>query len=122
MVTQEMITFVSTWVHIRFWWDPCCPTFQISVLCFSVVLVLVLNLVYPMLPFSLYCPFLIVPSVFSSIYLSCVLCTQCCHCLRIVHSSLPLRFSLTFIPLVSCKPNVAIASVLFILDCLFVFL
>jgi hypothetical protein len=28
---------------------------------------------------------------------SCVLCTQCCQCLWIVHSCLPLRFSLTFI-------------------------
>jgi hypothetical protein len=28
---------------------------------------------------------------------SCVLCTQCCQCLWIVHSWLPLRFSLTFI-------------------------
>ena len=37
----------------------------------------VLCLVYPMLPVSLDCPFLIAPSVFSNMYLSCVLCTQC---------------------------------------------
>ena len=29
--------------------------------------------------------------------LSCVLCTQCCQCLWIVHCLLPLRFSLAFI-------------------------
>jgi hypothetical protein len=100
-----------------------------------------------MLPVSLYCPFLIAPSVFSNVYLSCVLCAQCCQCLCIVYSWLPLRFSLTFIcpvsnvasvsivhswlPLlfsltficaVSCVPNVASLSVLFILDYPFCFL
>jgi hypothetical protein len=58
-------------------------------------------------PVSLDCPFLIVPSVFSNIYLSCVLCAQRCQCLWIVHSWLSLRFSLTFICPVSCVPNVA---------------
>jgi hypothetical protein len=28
---------------------------------------------------------------------SCVLCTHCCQCLWVVHSSFPLRFSLAFI-------------------------
>ena len=37
-----------------------------SVLCFFVLLVFVLCLVYPNLPVSLYCPFLIVRSVFSN--------------------------------------------------------
>ena len=74
--------------------------------------VFVLCLVYPMLPVSLDCPFLlplrysltficpvscvpyvasfsglslfIIPSVFSNMYLSCVLCTLCCQCLWIV--------------------------------------
>ena len=32
------------------------------------VFVLFLRLVYPMLPVSLYCPFLIAPSVFSNVY------------------------------------------------------
>ena len=45
----------------------------------------VLYLVYPMLPVSLDCPFLIVPSVFSNVFLSCVLCTLCCQFLWIVH-------------------------------------
>ena len=72
----------------------------------------VLCLVYPMLPVSLDCPLSlphrysltcifpvscvpyvasfsglslsIIPSVFSNIYLSCVLCTLCCQCLWIV--------------------------------------
>ena len=32
----------------------------------------------------------------------CVLCTQCCQCLWIVHSWLPLRITLTFIYYESC--------------------
>ena len=45
--------------------------------------VFVLCLVYPMLPVSgLF--FFIAPSVFSNIYLSCVLCTLCCQFLWIV--------------------------------------
>jgi len=102
-----------------------------------------------MLPVSPECPFCIAPSVFPNIYLSRVLCAWCCLCLRIVHSWLPLRFSLTFICLVcctlccqclltvhcwlplrfsltficpvSCVPNVASVSGLFILDCPFSF-
>ena len=62
----------------------------------------VLCLVYPVLPLSLHCPFLIRPSVFSDTYLSCVLCTQSYHCLPIVHSWLVLRFSLTLICPVLC--------------------
>jgi hypothetical protein len=77
--------------------------------CF-VLFVFVLCLVYPMLPVSLDCPFLIATSVFSNVYIqynpfivlfclssSCVLCTQCCQFLWIVHFWLPLRYSLTFI-------------------------
>jgi formate hydrogenlyase subunit 4 len=33
----------------------------------------------PMLPISLDCPFFILLSVFSSVYLFCVFCTQCCQ-------------------------------------------
>ena len=60
-----------------------------------------------MLPLSLDCPFMIAPTVLSGVYL-------CCHCLWIVHSWLPLRFSLTFI-------YVAIVSGLCILDCAYSF-
>ena len=66
-----------------------------------------LRLVYPMLPVSLDCPFLItlsscVPYVASFSGLSVfdypfVLCTLCCQFLWIVHLWLPLRYSLTFI-------------------------
>ena len=80
-------------------------------------------------------PFFIAPSVFSSIYLSCVLCTLCCQFLWIVPFycpfgilkhlfvlclvypiwpvsldcpfSLPHRYSLTFICPVPCVPYVA---------------
>ena len=67
----------------------------------------VLCLVYPMVTVSLDCPFVIAPSVFSSIYLSCVLCTLCCQFLWIFHFCLSLRYSLTFICPVSCVPYVA---------------
>ena len=59
-----------------------------------------------MLPVSLACPFFVAPSVFYNVYLSCVLCVQCYQFLWLVHSSLPLQFSLTFICPVSCVSNV----------------
>ena len=65
----------------------------------------VLCLAYSMLPVSLHCPFLIATSVFSIVYLSYVLCTQCWQCLWIVHSWLPIRFSLIFICPLSCVFN-----------------
>jgi hypothetical protein len=46
-----------------------------------------------MLPVSLDCLFLIAPSVFYNVYLSCVLCTLCCQFLWIVY----LGYCLTFI-------------------------
>ena len=49
----------------------------------------------------------ITPSVFSNIYLSCVMCILCCQFLWIVFFSLPLRYSLTCICPVSCAPYVA---------------
>jgi hypothetical protein len=75
-----------------------------------------LCLVYSMLTVSLDCPFLIVHWVFSSVYLSCVLRTQCCQCLWIVHSWLPPRFSLMFICPMSAVLNVDSVSGLSILD------
>ena len=103
--------------------------------------------VYPMLPVSLECPFslplrysltfiflvscapyvasfsgfsfFITPSVFSNMYLSCVLCTLCCQFLWIVHFWLSLRYSLTFLCAVSCLPYVASFSGLYIFDCPF---
>jgi hypothetical protein len=41
---------------------------SVSVLCFIVLFVFVLCLVYPMLPVSLDCPFFIAPLVFSNVY------------------------------------------------------
>jgi hypothetical protein len=79
----------------------------------------VLCLVCPMLPVSLACPFCVAPSIFSNAYLSCVLCVQCCQFHWLVHSSLPLQFSLTFICPVSCVSNVASFSGLSILRCPF---
>ena len=70
------------------------------------VVYFVLCLVYPMLLVSLDCPFLIVPSVFSSVYLHILCCVFRFVCLRPV----------------SCVPNVACFSGLSILDCHFGFL
>ena len=96
-------------------------------LLYSLTFIFDLCLVYPVLPVSLDCPFLIAPSVFSNVYFrpvscvpgvasfsglsildcpfcilyrlfsSCVLCTRCCQFLWIVHSWLPSRYSLMFI-------------------------
>ena len=94
---------------------------RLSILhCPSYLFVFVLCLVYPMLPVSLDCPFVIAPQFCLSS--SCVLCAQCCQFLWIVHSSLPLSF--VCLRPVSCVPNVASFSRLSILHCpsvLFVF-
>jgi hypothetical protein len=66
-------------------------------------------------PVSLDCSLLIAPSVFSNVYLSCVLCTICGQFLWIVHCWLPLQCSLTFICPVSCVLYVASFFGLFIL-------
>ena len=81
----------------------------------------VLCLVYPMLPVSLDCLFLIAPLVFSNVYLSCILCILCCQFLWIVHFWLPPWYSITFICPVSCVPYVARFSGLSIFDCPLVF-
>ena len=57
---------------------------------------------YSVLPVSYDCPLLIVPSVFSNVYLTCVLCTLYYQFLTIVYFWLHLRDSLTFIWLVCC--------------------
>jgi hypothetical protein len=72
------------------------------------------------LPISLDCPFLIVPSVFSNMYLSCVLCGQRCQYSWIVHSWLSHQFSLTFICPVYCVANVVNISGLSILIALLI--
>ena len=68
---------------------------------FSLTFILPVSFV-PISPMSLDCSFLIVPSVSSNVYSSCVLCTSLAQCLWIVHSWLSLQFSLTFILPVSC--------------------
>ena len=54
--------------------------------------------------------FFIFPSVFSNVYLSCVLCTLCCQFFWGVLFLFSLRYSLTFICPVSCVHYVAIFS------------
>jgi hypothetical protein len=31
--SRNCLPFASTWIHSRFWWDPCCSSFQFSMLC-----------------------------------------------------------------------------------------
>jgi hypothetical protein len=72
-----------------------------------------------MLSGSPQCLFLLAPSWFPNVYLSCVLCTLCCQVLRSVYFLLPLRGSLTFIYPVYCVPYVVRFSAVFIFDCPF---
>ena len=66
---SSLLPVVKRRAHVLFtlfvfacaWW---CPTHIALCFCFAV-----LRLVYHMLPISLYCPFLIAPSVFSNVYL-----------------------------------------------------
>ena len=105
-------------------WTLCCQFLSI------VSFVLPLRLVYPMLPVSLDCPFLIIPSScvpnvasFSGLFVSdypFVLCTLCCQFLWIVHFWLPLRLVYPMLPVSldcpffitpsSCVPYVASLS------------
>jgi len=61
--SNDIIKAQTSWVHSGFWWGPIC-----SSVVFFYLIVFVLYLVCPMLPVSLDCPFLIVPSVFSNVY------------------------------------------------------
>ena len=51
-----------------FWWGPCCSSFLVFYVVFFSLFVFVLCFVYPMLPLSLDCSFLIAPLVFSNVY------------------------------------------------------
>ena len=130
----QCLRIVYYWLHLRFSLIFICPVYCVpnvaSVSWLSIIdytfgflyRLFVLCLVYPMLPVSQDCLLLITPSVFSNVYLPCVLCTQCCQCLMSVYYWLHLRFSLTFICPVSCVPNVASVSGLSIIDYTFGFL
>ena len=89
----QCLWIVHSWLPLRF-------SLSLFVLC----------LVWPMLSVSLDCSFFITHSVFCNVFLSCVLCDQCCVCFWIVYSWLPLQFSLTFICPVSCVTNVVCVS------------
>ena len=84
-----------------FWWSPCCSFFSCPIMCLyvlsSVCFVVICaylcstqNMLCFVLFFFVYVAsfselfFLIAPSVFSNVYLSCVLCTLCCQFLWIV--------------------------------------
>ena len=115
-------------------WTLCCQFLSI------VSFVLPLRLVYPMLPVSLDCPCLIIPSScvpnvasFSGLFVSdypFVLCTLCCQFLWIVRFWLPLRLVYPMLPVSldcpflitpsSCVPYVASFSGLSVFDYPFV--
>ena len=56
---QEVLTFPSTWVHLCFWWGPCCSSFKCCMWCCIFVCFVFLGPVSCILPVSLDCPFLI---------------------------------------------------------------
>jgi len=66
---QLFVGGLMSYLHLRFLCLFAYSVIQrISVLCFCFVILL---LVYPMLPVSLDCPFLIASSIFSNVYLQC---------------------------------------------------
>ena len=73
-----------------FWWSLCYSSLLFSFLCcvFCFICLYVLCLVYPILPVSLDCPFLICPSLFSNVYLSNK--RNKIVCLNITHHTLKL--------------------------------
>ena len=99
---------------------------------FSLTFIFVLCLVYPVLPVSLDCPFLIAPSVFSNVYFRPVCVpgvtsvSGCVHGVTSVSGlsilDCPFGFSNVYFRPVSCVPGVASVSGLSILDCPFGFL
>ena len=127
----QFLWLVYLWVPLR-----CSLTFICYVSCVPCVL-----------PVSLACLIVSAPSVFSNVYLfcvlctlcsqflwlvylwvplrcsltfiCCVLCTLCCQFLWLVYLWVPLRYSLTFICSVSCVPCVASFSGLSICECPF---
>ena len=66
---RNCLHFERIWVHPQFLVGSMLLILLVFCVVFFVLFVFVLYLVYPMLPVSLDCPFLIAPSVFSSLYL-----------------------------------------------------
>jgi len=62
VVCRRVHVLFTLFVFVYVKW---CPTHIVLCFCFHF-----LRLVYPMLPVSLDCPFLIAPSVFSNVYLA----------------------------------------------------
>jgi hypothetical protein len=60
---RNCLPFASTWINPLFW----TMVLMFLVFCVLFCFVFILCVVYPMLPVSLHCPFLIAPSVFSNI-------------------------------------------------------
>jgi hypothetical protein len=75
----------------------------------------VLCLVYPMLPVSLDCPFMIAPLVVCDVYFFCVSCTLCCQFLWIVYFWLPFGILWRLFVLCLEYPMLSVSR-----DCIFV--
>jgi hypothetical protein len=73
---KELLPFISTCVHPRLLVGS--VLLIVLVFCVFPLFVFVLCLVYPMLPVSLDCPFLIVLLVFSNVYFKLFLLSYCC--------------------------------------------
>ena len=67
MRNRNYLPFASTCVHPRLLVGSCRSSFWFLCCVFLFGFILILCLVYPMLPVSLDCPFLIVPSIFSNV-------------------------------------------------------
>ena len=65
VVCRRVHVLFTLYVFVYVYW---CPTHNVVCFCF-----VCLRLVYPMLPVSLDCPFVIAPSVFSNLYLLSIL-------------------------------------------------
>ena len=82
-VSLDCLFLIAPWVFSNVICPVSCVPYVASVFGLSILdyplgflkRLFVLCLVYPMLPVSLDCLFLIAPWVFSNVYLSCVLCT-----------------------------------------------
>ena len=114
LMTLYMETFVTVlhdltiWVTLRVYYKKnellalrklCCSAFYFSVLCvlFCVFCLCPVSCVYPMLSGSLYCPFVIAPSVFSNVYLLDWLhfCIHVDHCMH--HSYILILYTVIWV-------------------------
>jgi hypothetical protein len=80
VVLWEVCTAYRSWVHTQFLVGSLLVIFLVFCVVFFVLFAFVLCRVYPIMPVSLDCPFLIARSVFPNIYLiettTCIICSE----------------------------------------------